>query len=156
MAISMRVIKFCAEECRKQQSGEMSVYWMCGAFHLASMFYDDYSGVRNKMIPDLIDKLGRIVEPDKNNHGFRVIPVIVPGPKQPPHHSLVEDQVRKLCSSSKGMSPLEFYKAFEEIHPFVDGNGRVGAILYNFLNDTLSCPVAPPDVFSQEYVKKQS
>lgn len=39
----------------------------------------------------------------------------------------------------------EVYQRFEEIHPCHDGNGRVGAILYNWLNDTLHDPIHPPE-----------
>lgn len=38
-----------------------------------------------------------------------------------------------------------FVKHFLYIHPFEDGNGRVGWILFNWLGGTLSSPVALPD-----------
>jgi fido (protein-threonine AMPylation protein) len=42
------------------------------------------------------------------------------------------------------VSASEFYQEFETLHPFNDGNGRVGAILFNLLNGTLSDPIVPP------------
>lgn len=38
------------------------------------------------------------------------------------------------------MDKWALYRAFEEVHPFVDGNGRTGKILLNMLGDTMTNP----------------
>jgi hypothetical protein len=44
----------------------------------------------------------------------------------------------------QSITPEEFYQEFERIHPFEDGNGRVGAILFNMLNHSMNDPILPP------------
>jgi fido (protein-threonine AMPylation protein) len=39
----------------------------------------------------------------------------------------------------------QFYYEYENIHPFRDGNGRTGKILYNYLLGTLDNPKMPPN-----------
>lgn len=41
----------------------------------------------------------------------------------------------------------EWYLAYEWIHPFRDGNGRTGKILYNWLEGTLNEPILVRDYF---------
>jgi hypothetical protein len=43
----------------------------------------------------------------------------------------------------------EWYAAFEFLHPFRDGNGRTGKILFNWLTGTLENPVLMLDYFGQ-------
>ena len=44
----------------------------------------------------------------------------------------------------------EWVKRFLEIHPFEDGNGRVGSILYNLLMGTMETPQMMPYYFGKE------
>ena len=39
----------------------------------------------------------------------------------------------------------EWFRQFEEVHPFRDGNGRTGQVLYNLLCGTLDKPDFAPD-----------
>lgn len=47
--------------------------------------------------------------------------------------SLIDHTITGLLAHRRDLTPVEFYHEFERIHPFADGNGRVGAILFNIM-----------------------
>lgn len=96
--------------------------------------------------PDLqvIEKLGQQVERFKNTDGFRNGDVRV-GLKICPPHERVISLLQILLEQYDELAPVQFYKEFELIHPFFDGNGRVGKILLNWKNGTLLSPYFPPN-----------
>ncbi len=73
----------------------------------------------------------------------------------PPPPILVSEEIAKLLdwyeANKKKIHPLElatiFHGMFESIHPFLDGNGRVGRELFNF---TLDKHGSPPILFYAE------
>lgn len=141
MQLDINVVQWAAQECDRQKSGELSVANLCEAWiYLAtrpSKFFDSA----------LIRILGCFVDPVANSKGYRTLPVHfangqVVGASNIPH------QIDNLCEYSNVLLPLEWYIEFEKVHPFQDGNGRVGSLMYNFLSGTLNEPIAPPDVFS--------
>ena len=73
--------------------------------------------------------LGILMEPTCNSQGFRQCDVTVDG-RPCPSSDRVMPQLTVLFEQSDTLTPLEFYKGFEDIHPFEDGNGRVHRWLF--------------------------
>ena len=139
------VIQYVTEEVQRQGhdtetlDGIERVGWMLNAWCYA--LEESERGVR----PGSEDawKLGTLVEPHVNERGWRRVGVIVGGRRCPPFEQ-VPDLIRKLFDRRDTLTPLEFYKAYEEVHPFGDGNGRSGKILLNWIAGTLLAPIFPP------------
>lgn len=142
MEITMELLTWAAAECKRQQSGEDSVPRMVEATLYC------YTDMRETWVQTLL-KLAEIVEPVKNVYGFRRQPVTIRGKVIPAYDNFYE-HMEFLCGEAAvyGITPEEWYQEFETLHPFNDGNGRVGAIMYNYLRGSeLNEMVVPPDYF---------
>ena len=139
--IPYEVVRFCSVECRLQMSGENSVLWMIDAW----LYANDFDG-KSPTVDDVLT-LGRLIEPFDNIHGFRRCSVQI-GSDIKNNWQEVPRQMVSLMENQDRLTPAEFFKEFEEIHPFVDGNGRTGALLFNWLNRTLNNLDWPPNYWS--------
>jgi hypothetical protein len=142
--LTLTDIRWAAEECERQQSGELSVANLCNALDFAK----GYVKLHRILTVHNITLLGQLVEPEKNKRGFRQVPVhfFDLSTALPAHQ--ITSALTSLIENGRTLSPTEWYKEFEKIHPFIDGNGRVGAILFNVRNGTLDNPITPPNVFT--------
>jgi hypothetical protein len=100
--------------------------------------------IQSPLVYDDVLELGRRVEPVKNCNGVRDCGVRVGASVKPPH-PIVPRLLNELLEDVGQESPEEWFRRYEEVHPFRDGNGRTGQILYNWLRGTLDAPVWAPD-----------
>lgn len=142
--LTMRHVRWAAEECYWQQSGEPSVAWMLGGWEYACDYDSHTHGIAHL---DFILRLGLLVEPRYNNDGLRTVDVRVGHDVKIPWRN-VPDAMDRWLANVNDMTPTEAFRWYEEIHPFRDGNGRTGSIIYNLLNGTLHAPVHPPNLWN--------
>lgn len=161
------VVDYCVEEVERQGhdttrlDGLRRVGWMLDAWSLA-LYELGFSSPREdsrhgsgpaRLSVGLVERLGELVEPEKNKNGFRECGVRVGGAVCPEWRK-VRGLVKELVYEQDAMDPLTFYRAFLEIHPFVDGNGRTAKILLNWKNGTLlENPLFPPNDFWGRWIR---
>jgi len=102
---------------------------------------------------DDIVALGTILEP-KNNGKFRSVPVTFNQESRPALAPELVDRQMILwfdnVFKNEEYTTDEKMKMFLDIHPFLDGNGRVASLLYNYLNENLDNPVPLPYYYGNE------
>lgn len=141
----LEIVDFCARECVLQQSGELSVSRMVQAW---AWMLDLHGPTENPppLNERVIVSLGRFLEPEKVS-GWRTHNVTTDGGSRVigAHWRDIPRQIDLLLEAQRRLEPAEVFRAFEEIHPFLDGNGRCGQLIFNYLNGTLRKPEMAPD-----------
>lgn len=132
---SLYDIQAMAQECANQKSGELSV-----ADLATGVYYARQQMNANFLNVNQIAWLGYYVEPQINHKGFRTLPVFIDGKMAGVNPDNIETALKALCEAyNEGrITRAELYQEFETIHPFADGNGRVGFVLYNLTSPDFS------------------
>lgn len=132
----LRVVRWAAEECKRQRSGELSVAGMVEAWN--------YAMRRSTLGQEAILHMAKLIEPEVNAKGWRSVNVRVGYDVKGPWEE-VPRQMALYVNGLEDMEAEEAYRHFEQIHPFRDGNGRVGTLIYNWKRCSLETPIHPPD-----------
>jgi hypothetical protein len=144
---TVRVLTYICEEVRRQ-GHDLAVYGD-GVERVGGMWFAWKLALeKSDQTPTLTDVLylGEHIE-QCNAGGFRERAVMIGGYFKTETGEVLTRQIEALLARWDALAPLDFYRAFEEIHPFADGNGRTGKVLLNWRNGTLTEPIFPPADF---------
>ena len=137
-----RVGAFVTVETLRQYDGPYDVGFMLHAW--MSAVHDRENGIPLSL--PMIISWAKMIDPQANREiaTFRTGPIFI-GWEERPAVNLDRQMKHWLGAVEDGYyEEADYaYKAFEEIHPFWDGNGRTGKIIFNWLNDTLKAPTWP-------------
>lgn len=155
------IVRFCTDEVERQRADPDAVCWMVEAWLMARRRFEKTPplALSTSLTPEIIADWGRRVEPTKNAKGFRDCEVRVGPHRCPPPQdvpivmarfvsAIPNDKGWPLCPPVGHGTAEHAYYIFQIIHPFADGNGRTGKILFNWLRGSLNRPEMPPNFFN--------
>ena len=128
-----RYVKIILKECKTQDAmTPEEVARFAVAYTMAS---DQCISMEQHFGHVMVRRLANIIVPETGGR-YRKVPVHFSDPTwKGLDHPLIHRAMDNLLSAAaKGyISADEFYQEFQKIHPFTDGNGRVGHILWKIL-----------------------
>ncbi len=143
----LNVISFCATEVQDQEDKPTRVFNMLHAWSIVArdikLGEHQNLTIREMLTPGYVNYLAMSVHPYQ---GFiRKGPVVINNRSVGPDYREIPRLMEIVFSKEtlNALDPTQVYIEFEEIHPFLDGNGRVGLILFNALKGTMENPTRP-------------
>lgn len=111
------------------------------------MLFDKIDWLSIKIAHNILMENQDIAEPDRGN--WRNRPVWIGGEKKSQPPLVIQNQIEEWCDhvneiidkKAKNHESTHCHVQFEEIHPFIDGNGRLGRMLMNWQELQLDCPL---------------
>lgn len=141
------LILFLAHEVKRQGKGPIDVANYVWAWE--TMRSTLTRGRERRMTTPITEtwmhNLAVMTEP--TNFGkYRQVPATFASGKHALDWALIPRAMKGLLDAQENLNPEQFYYEFERIHPYTDGNGRVGLMLMNYLNNTMDKPILPPEI----------
>ena len=151
MSNLVAIANACAVECERQKVGMRELGYLLEAYEWLAEKAEHLT-----VTVEVFEVLGSFVEPGKNRAGFRKVPVTFANGGSSANASMIPDLLENVVEAIKDFHKIPptgptvemahvITKEFLWIHPFVDGNGRCGWLLLNYLLGTLDDPVPLPD-----------
>lgn len=115
---------------------------------------DQFKALGGEKMENIILRFAVLIE-KRNEKGYRKIPITFRGGNAALKPGLIKRAMKSYSQSYADgiMESLEAYTEFEKIHPFEDGNGRLGDLLWkmDIKRKTGKWPEElPPDVFGDK------
>ena len=142
----LRLIHFCAVEVDRQEDTPSRVSDMLHAWNEVAKDIRQSRSHRSICGLLTVEYVQYIALKTQPNRGvYRAGPVVINHRSVGPSHTEIPRLMGTLFAMDTlhALTPLQVYIEFEKIHPFSDGNGRVGLIIFNALNRTIENPIRP-------------
>lgn len=140
----MRAIALaCVSECERQQVSIERLGMLIKAYNFALGSAETLPTMGNAHV------MAMTIEPC-NTTGFRTVPVTFSDGGSAGHWREIPSALSRMYDNlDRDTDPDEFTKALLQLHPRLDGNGRVAFIIHNWLSGTLDNPHPLPDHFGE-------
>lgn len=145
--LAPQLLNWLCELVQRNNGTPMEVYRVVRAYTDAQREADELGGILHPTA-DAIHAIGRKVH-HLNRYGFRDTSLKIGGGKIIPAANFASE-LDNLCEDYMDdvLGPDEWYYWFQILHPFLDGNGRVGAIVWRLMTPRGCCDYDHPPRFN--------